>query len=136
MRKLTAQLDREAIDTLLSLAEEYGGHANTMTPQSTETVKGTHGDNSLKSAEANLKVCPDVYSNNKHVLTKLKTLIERFANYTSTDDFFDALNNIYRDADRDPELKDWFKAVDRYVRRCLQEQGYILQDEANEEFNR
>jgi hypothetical protein len=97
---------REAIDTLLSLAEEYGGHANTMTSQSAGTVKGAHGDNSLKSAEANLKVCPDAYSNNKHVLTKLKTLIERFANYTSTDDFFDALNNIYRDADRDPELKD------------------------------
>jgi hypothetical protein len=66
----------------------------------------------------------------------LKTLIERFANYTSADDLFDALNNIYRDADRDPELKDWFKSVDRYIRRCLQEQGYILQDEATDEGNR
>lgn len=110
---------REAIDTLLSLAEEYGGHANTITSQSAETVKGAHGDNNLRSAEANLK-----------------TLIERFANYTSTDDFFDALNAIYRDADRDPELKDWFKAVDRYVRRCLQEQGYILREEATDEYNR
>lgn len=69
-------------------------------------------------------------------MTKLKTLIERFANYTSSDDFFDALNNIYRDADRDPELKDWFKAVDKYIRKCLQEQGYVLQDQATEEYNR
>jgi hypothetical protein len=76
------------------------------------------------------------YRDNKDSLTKLKTLIERFANYTSTDDFFDALNQIYRDADRDPELKDWFKAVDRYIRKCLQEQGYILQDEANNEYER
>ncbi|ETI21577.1 hypothetical protein G647_07924 [Cladophialophora carrionii CBS 160.54] len=110
---------RQAIDTLLSLAEEYGGHANNLTSQTAGTVKGAHGDNRLQSAEANLK-----------------TLIERFANYTSTDDFFDALNTIYRDADRDPELKDWFKAVDRYIRRCLQEQGYILQDEATDEYNR
>ncbi|EXJ66013.1 uncharacterized protein A1O5_10990 [Cladophialophora psammophila CBS 110553] len=110
---------RQAIDTLLSLAETYGGHANNLTSQSAGTVKGAHEDDRLKRAEANLK-----------------TLIERFANYTSTDDFFDALNNIYRDADRDPELKDWFGAVDKYIRKCLQEQGYILQDAANEEYNR
>ncbi|KIW33288.1 hypothetical protein, variant 2 [Cladophialophora immunda] len=108
---------RQAIDTLLSLAETYGGHATDLHSQSTGTIKAAYRDN-------------------KGALTNLKTLIERFANYTSTDDFFDALNNIYRDADRDPELKDWFKAVDRYIRKCLQEQGYILQDEANDEYNR
>lgn len=50
------------------------------------------------------------------MLMRLKTLIERFANSTSTDDFFDSLNNIYRDADQDPELKGWFKHVDSYIR--------------------
>jgi hypothetical protein len=107
-----------------------------LTSQSAGTVKGAHGDDRLQSAEANLKVRTAAIRDNKNALTKLKTLIERFANYTSTDDFFDALNAIYRDADRDPELKDWFKAVDRYVRKCLQEQGYILQDEATDEYNR
>lgn len=53
---------------------------------------------------------------NRVVLTQLKTLIERFANSTSSDDFFDALNNIYRDADKDPELKGWFKHIDAFVR--------------------
>ena len=99
-------------------------------------MKGAHGDDSLRSAETNLRVCAGVYNDNKDALMKLKTLIERFANYTSTDDFFDALNNIYRDADRDPELKDWFTAVDRYIRKCLQQQGYILHDAADEEYDR
>ena len=72
---------------------------------------------------------------NKATLTKFKTLIERFANSTSLDDLFDSLNNIYRDADQDPELKNWFKRLDKYIRRCLQEQGYILQDESNDEWN-
>jgi hypothetical protein len=70
------------------------------------------------------------------MLTDLKTLLERFANSTSFDDLFDSINQIYIDADRDPELKDWFKSADRYIRKCLQEQGYILQDDADEQWNR
>lgn len=69
------------------------------------------------------------------MLTQFKTLIERFANSTSTDDLVESINNVYRDADRDPELKNWFKNVDRYVRKCLKEQGFILQDSATEEWN-
>ncbi|KAH8599707.1 hypothetical protein B0O99DRAFT_649676 [Bisporella sp. PMI_857] len=80
----------QAINTLLTLAETYAGHANTVANQSTGSVKGAHADSSLKKAE-----------------NDLKTLIERFANGTSTNDFFDAINQIYRDADRDPELKSW-----------------------------
>lgn len=72
---------------------------------------------------------------NTLMLTQFKTLIERFANSTSADDLFEAINNIYRDADRDPELKGWFRQVDSYVRRCLKEQGYILQDAATNEYN-
>lgn len=61
------------------------------------------------------------------MLTDLKTLLERFANSTSFDDLFDAINQIYRDADADPELKRFFKESDRFIRKCLQQQGYILQ---------
>ena len=50
------------------------------------------------------------------MLMRFKTLIERFANSTSADDFFDSLNTIYRDADQDPRLKDWFRNVDTYTR--------------------
>lgn len=76
-----------------------------------------------------------VHNQLKPVLIDLKTIIERFANSTSLDDVFDSINQIYRDADRDPELKDWFKKIDSYIRRCLQEQGFVLQDAATEEWN-
>ncbi|KIX08614.1 uncharacterized protein Z518_03270 [Rhinocladiella mackenziei CBS 650.93] len=124
MKKMVAEIQghsdyQQAIETLLTLAETYGGHANNLFSQSTGTVQGAHDDIGLRSAEANLK-----------------TLIERFANSTSTDDFFDSLNDVYKDAERDPELKNWFKRIDKFVRKCLQEQGFIVQDAANEEWNR
>jgi len=70
------------------------------------------------------------------MLTNLKTLLERFANSTSFDDLTDAINQIYRDAEQDPELKNWFSSMNRFVRRCLKEQGYILQDDSNAEWNK
>ncbi|KAE8451477.1 hypothetical protein EG329_003550 [Mollisiaceae sp. DMI_Dod_QoI] len=110
---------QQAITTLLDLAEEYATHANTIGEHSTGAVKGAHADTSLQRAE-----------------TDLRQLIERFANYTSMDDLFDSLNNIYRDADRDPELRGWFKKMDAYIRKCLKQQGYIMEDSATEEWNR
>ncbi|KAK1722223.1 hypothetical protein BDP67DRAFT_485042 [Colletotrichum lupini] len=106
----------QAIETLLNLAEEYAGHSRTLAQGGTGTVKDTRAG--LAQAESDLK-----------------TLIERFANGTSTEDFFESINQIYRDADNDRELKDWFKAMDRYVRRCLLEQGYILDEDSNQEWN-
>lgn len=68
------------------------------------------------------------------MLTRFKTLLERFANSTSSDDLIEAINNIYRDADKDPELKGWFRSIDKYVRKCLNEPGFIMQDAANQEW--
>lgn len=110
---------QNAITTLLNLAEQYGGHANTIGQQSIGSVKGAHEDTALQSAEKDLK-----------------TLIERFANNTSTDNLFDAINTIYRDADQDPELKKWFKSMDTYIRKCLTQQGFIMEDAATEEWNK
>jgi hypothetical protein len=62
--------------------------------------------------------------------------MERFANGTSFDDLIESVNQIYTDADRDPELKNWFKHLDAYIRKVLQQQGYILEDASNEEWNR
>lgn len=70
------------------------------------------------------------------MLTDVKVLIERFANSTSTDDLFDSLNQIYSDADKDPELKGWFRHIDSYVRKCLKEQGFILTDSADREWDK
>ncbi|KAF2429731.1 hypothetical protein EJ08DRAFT_613446 [Tothia fuscella] len=109
---------QRAIETLLRLAEEYQGHTKNIAQQSHGAVKGAHQDSALELAEADLK-----------------TLIERFANSTSTDDLFDSVNQIYRDADQDPELKGWFRKMDAYIRKCLQQQGFILQDQATDEWN-
>lgn len=78
----------------------------------------------------------DFVGNNRTLLTDFKTLIERFANNTSLDDLFESINVIYRDADQDPELKGWFRHLDTYVRKCLKEQGYILEDRATDEWNK
>lgn len=107
-----------AISTLLTLAETYAGHAHNVGQESVGSVRGAHSNSTLKNAEVDLK-----------------ELIERFANYTSSDDFFDAINAIYRDADKDPELKNWFRSMNKYIRKCLQQQGYILEDAATEEWN-
>ncbi|OCL12589.1 hypothetical protein AOQ84DRAFT_148662 [Glonium stellatum] len=107
-----------AIDTLLGLAEQYTGHSKTLATHGKGAVKGAHTDDSLQMAEADLK-----------------TLIERFANSTSADDLFDSINAIYRDADQDPELKNWFKHLDAYIRKCLKQQGFIMEDAATQEWN-
>lgn len=110
---------QQAIDTLLRLAEEYSSHGKNLGGQATDNVKGAREQSSLQKAE-----------------TDLKTLLERFANSTSFDDLFDSINQIYSDADRDPELKGFFTDADKFLRKCLQQQGYVLQDESNEEWNR
>ncbi|KAL1296534.1 hypothetical protein AAFC00_000041 [Neodothiora populina] len=110
---------QQAIDTLLRLAEEYSGHTKNLAGQTNSNVKGAHADDSLQTAEADLK-----------------TLIERFANSTSLDDLFESINVIYSDADRDPELKGWFRHMNTYVRKCLKEQGYILEDASTQEWNK
>jgi hypothetical protein len=128
---------QRAIETLLRLAEQYAGHTRDVTQQATGTVKGAHQDDALQTAEADLKVRnTGFHSENPHWLTNIKTLLERFANSTSFDDLIESINQIYKDADRDPELKNWFKRIDAYIRKVLQQQGYILEDESNEEWNR
>ncbi|QKX64203.1 uncharacterized protein TRUGW13939_11376 [Talaromyces rugulosus] len=110
---------QQAIETLLTLAETYAGHGKSVTQQGSQSAKGARQDTNLKQAETNLR-----------------TLIERFANSTSTDDLFDSLNTIYRDADQDPRLKEWFTNVDTYIRQCLREQGFVLQDAATTQWNK
>ena len=44
--------------TLASLlAEEYGGHGKTLASQGQASAKGAHDQDSLKSAETDLRVC-------------------------------------------------------------------------------
>ncbi|RDW94166.1 uncharacterized protein DSM5745_01488 [Aspergillus mulundensis] len=109
---------QQAIETLLDLAEKYGARSRHMAQQGSSSVQGTRGQGKIQTMEKNLR-----------------TLIERFANSTSMDDFFDSLENIYRDADNDPELKGWFKNTNNFLRKTLQQQGFVLQDDWNRQYD-
>lgn len=108
---------QQAVQTLLDLGEQYGRHGRTATAGGANTVQQARGG--LSAAEADLR-----------------TLIERFANGTSTEDLWASIRAIYDAADRDPELKDWFKQIDAYIRKSLQQQGYIMEEESNREWDR
>ncbi|KAI1636287.1 hypothetical protein F4809DRAFT_392866 [Biscogniauxia mediterranea] len=108
---------QQAITTLLDLAEEYGKHGRSIV---------TGGAGTVKEARTNLAAA----------LADLKTLIERFANGTSSDDLWSSVKVIYDAAHEDPELKDWFKSLNAYIRRCLKEQGYIIEEASNQEWHR
>ena len=123
LKKMVAEIQqhedyREAIDTLIGLAEEYAGHAKTVTKDTHGEVKRTANDGDLQKAQG-----------------ELKTLLENFADYTSMDDIFDATDDLITDANNDPEFTNWWKRLDRFVRKCLQQEGYILKDESTEEWN-
>jgi hypothetical protein len=107
----------EAIQTLLRLAQNYGRHGRIIGQGSADTAQQARSG--FASAEHDLR-----------------TLIERFANGTSTSDLWDSINQIYKDAEKDPELRGWFKELNSYIRRCLLEQGYILEDESTRVWDR
>ena len=50
-------------------------------------------------------------------MTELRVLLERFANGMPLSTIGDAMHDLYEDAQKDEELKDWFKSVDSYIRR-------------------
>ncbi|KAL7917637.1 hypothetical protein ACQKWADRAFT_27451 [Trichoderma austrokoningii] len=107
----------QAVQTLLRLAEEYGRHGRNYGKGSADSAKDVR--TGLSAAEEDLR-----------------TLIERFANGTSTEDLWQSISQIYKDADQDQELSDWFKQVDAYIRKCLLEQGYVLEEQSTDEWNR
>ncbi|KAL2371937.1 hypothetical protein RJ035_002137 [Blastomyces gilchristii] len=107
---------QQAIETLLSLAETYSGHGRGISQQGASSTKG-------------------LVEENKDVMKRLQLILERFANSSSMDNLLDYVKDFYHAADEDPRLRDWFKSVNSFIRKCLREQGYVLEDSANEEWN-
>jgi len=86
------------------MAEKYAGHTKGVSKQGGTAARGVVKNDSVQAVQHNLR-----------------TLIERFANNTSLDSFFESLNTIYHDAEKDPELRHWFKNVDTLIR-------YVIRD--------
>ncbi|EEH21195.2 hypothetical protein PABG_03426 [Paracoccidioides brasiliensis Pb03] len=107
---------QQAIETLLSLVEIYSGHGKDASQQGATIIKG-------------------LLEEHKDSIGRLRTILERFANSTSMGDLLDYIRDFYHAADEDPRLKDWFRSVNTFIRKCLREQGYVLEDSANDQWN-
>lgn len=62
--------------------------------------------------------------------------MERYANGTSTDPLWNQVENLANSARGDDELRGWFKSMDNYIRRCLLEEGYVLDESSNTDWDR
>ncbi|KAH8096888.1 hypothetical protein BXZ70DRAFT_895650 [Cristinia sonorae] len=110
---------QESIRWLLSYLEEYASHGKTVIGHGKDSHQQLTSDNSLNQATS-----------------ELRTLLERFANGMSLGVIGDAIRVLYDDAQRDEELRQWFRSVDTYIRKVLLEPGYVLEPDCNNEANR
>lgn len=102
----------DAIEFFLEKIENYSAAAQDVAQQS--------GD---RAAEAR-----DSHGAYQKAESQLRTLLERFANGQSMQPIFDSVNRLYADSKADPELREWFRELDTFVRKVLQEPGYIMKD--------
>lgn len=112
---------QEAIDFFLGLAESYKGHADGITSSAANKSGDVLNDPTFKEARR-----------------EMQTLLERFANGASMKPIFDAIEVIYDAAQQDPELKHWFQILNKYIRKVLQEPGFVMKescDQAGREIN-
>ena len=124
LEKMVVEIQRhedylEAVDTLISLAEEYIGHAKTIGKDTNREMQHSANDANVQKARQ-----------------ELKTLLENFADWTSMDDMFDSAADLISDAINDPEFNRWAKNLRHFIRKCLREDGYILKDESAEEWSK
>ncbi|SPO29903.1 uncharacterized protein UTRI_06180_B [Ustilago trichophora] len=105
---------QDAMEYFLNFFEQYKGHASHVANQTAQSAQNVRSEGNVATAE-----------------TTFRRLIERFANGAPTQPIIDAVDQLYTDANNDPELKQWFNRLSTYIRKCLQEPGFIMKDEAN-----
>lgn len=110
---------QESIRWLLDYLEEYAAHGRTVANHANDSHQQLKSDTSLQRAT-----------------TELRTLLERFANGMSLSVIGDAMHDLYEDAQKDEDLRNWFKQCDSYIRQVLLEPGYVLEPKCNDEANR
>ncbi|PWN89674.1 hypothetical protein FA10DRAFT_150919 [Acaromyces ingoldii] len=105
---------QDAMDYFLTAFENYKGVANDLHTQTEQNAKSLTSENNVDTAQKSFR-----------------RLLERFANGRSTQPIVDALDTLYNDVGKDPELKEFFKRIDTFLRRCVQEPGFVMKEEAN-----
>ena len=91
---------QESIRWLIDYLEEYAAHGRTVANHANDSHQQLKSDTSLQRAT-----------------TELRTLLERFANGMSLSVIGDAMHDLYEDAQKDEDLRNWFKQCDAYIRR-------------------
>jgi hypothetical protein len=110
---------QESVTWLLGFIEEYAKHGRTLADASRDHTTEVTSDKDLKRATR-----------------ELRTLLERFANGMSLNIVLDAIDAIIDDARRDEALREWFSAIDAYIRKVLLEPGYVIEPDCNNHANR
>jgi hypothetical protein len=105
---------QQSITWLMDFVEEYVKHGLSFA----EASKG-HATDMIKD------------ENLKRATRELRTLLERFANGLSLDIVLDAVNAIIDDTRRDESLREWFSAINAYIRKVLLEPGYVMEPDCN-----
>lgn len=106
----------DAVDFFIDLLERYKGRAADVKDQGAGKGMDVRRDPIYANAEMELRI-----------------LLERFANDTSMQPIIDAIDVMYADARDDPELRQWWSNFGSYLRRVLQEEGYIMTDQCDED---
>ncbi|KAL7411844.1 hypothetical protein BDY24DRAFT_395037 [Mrakia frigida] len=121
LKKVVVELQQHqdydaAINFFLDLLENYKGHSKTLADAGTDSVGSVTSDPAFSQA-----------------FQEMSVLLSRFANGKTLDGFIDAVNQLYIDAQNDPELRAWFNQLGDYVRKTLLEPGWVLEDECTKE---
>jgi len=95
-----------------------------------------HGRTTVNSAQGQVKNSTKQEPTVSLAMAELRPLLERFANGTSFGIVTDSINALIDDSRRDESLREWFKAVDLYIRKVLLEPGYVLEPDCNNHGNR
>ncbi|KAK4051695.1 hypothetical protein OIO90_004645 [Microbotryomycetes sp. JL221] len=105
---------QEAIEFFLDRAENYGKVTKDASAQGGGKLLDVRNDSAFRAAE-----------------DELRTVLERFANGASMQPIIDAVDQLYKDAEQDEELRNWFRRLDSYVREVLQTPGYIMKEQCD-----
>ncbi|KAF9534642.1 hypothetical protein CPB83DRAFT_755601 [Crepidotus variabilis] len=105
---------QESVRWLLGFVEEYASHGRTLAGAGKDHAGGITDDHNIKRAT-----------------TELRIVLERFANGNSLDGIINAINDLIEDTRKDESLREWFSAVDLYIRKVLLDAGYVLEPECN-----
>ncbi|KAL1897255.1 hypothetical protein Cpir12675_002438 [Ceratocystis pirilliformis] len=110
---------RVAVTALLDLGERYKHFALNLAEDSQETLRESHDEAPIDLKEAEYEI---------------KLLIERFAHGTSLDGLIEAVHSMCSAAHEDEDLLYWFSDMNGFIRSCLLNPGYILEDDCSDDW--